>query len=116
MFLMIDPQLKNKVVLITGANHGIGAATALAFVAQGAKVFITYYRSATRYSEEELKPAREAGVGGDVLYRTIQQQSADPRRCHCLSRFCAGALAHRSIALRRRRLAHASVTLFARGG
>jgi len=28
---MIDPQLKDKVVLITGANHGIGAAAAKAF-------------------------------------------------------------------------------------
>jgi NAD(P)-dependent dehydrogenase (short-subunit alcohol dehydrogenase family) len=30
---MIDLQLKNKVVLISGANHGIGAATAKAFAA-----------------------------------------------------------------------------------
>jgi 3-oxoacyl-[acyl-carrier protein] reductase len=33
---MIDPQLQSKVALITGANHGIGAATARAFAAQGA--------------------------------------------------------------------------------
>jgi 3-oxoacyl-[acyl-carrier protein] reductase len=75
---MIDPQLQNKVVLITGANHGIGAATARAFAAQGAKVFVTYYRTASRYSEEELNHAREIGVGGDVLYRARQQQSAEP--------------------------------------
>ena len=39
---MIDPGLTDKVVLITGANHGIGAASAKAFAGQGAMVFITY--------------------------------------------------------------------------
>lgn len=75
---MIDPQLENKVVLVTGANHGIGAATALAFAAQRAKVFLTYYRGSSRYSEDELNRAREAGIGGDALYRAMQQQSAQP--------------------------------------
>lgn len=39
---MIDPALKDKVVLVTGGNnpHGIGAATAKAFAVQGAAVFI----------------------------------------------------------------------------
>jgi 3-oxoacyl-[acyl-carrier protein] reductase len=74
---MINPQLANKVVLVTGANHGIGAAIARAFAAQGAKVFITYYREQCRYSNEELQQAKAAGIGGDVLYRAMQQQPAD---------------------------------------
>ena len=75
---MIDPQLGGKVALITGTNHGIGAAAAKAFAAQGCRVFVTYYRDACRYSEDELQQAREAGAGGDALYRAMQQQSADP--------------------------------------
>ncbi len=41
---MIDTGLKNRVVLITGANHGIGAATAKAFAREGASVFLNYLR------------------------------------------------------------------------
>ncbi len=75
---MIEPHLKDKVVLITGANHGIGAATARAFATQGAQVFISYFRPPTRYSAEELQRAQAAGAGGDVLYHANQQQDAEP--------------------------------------
>jgi 3-oxoacyl-[acyl-carrier protein] reductase len=74
---MIDPKLDNRVVLITGANHGIGAAMATAFAAQGANVFITYYRGVCKYSEAELRNAVQAHIGGDVLYRALQQMPAD---------------------------------------
>jgi len=74
---VINPQLEGKVVVITGANHGIGAATAEAFAGQGAQVFVAYYRAECRYSQEELAKAREDGIGGDVLYRAIHQQSGE---------------------------------------
>ena len=75
---MIDPHLDDKVVLVTGGNHGIGAAIAKAFAAQKAKLFITFYRNPCHYSKEELEKAKRNGIGGDVLYRAVQQQSADP--------------------------------------
>jgi 3-oxoacyl-[acyl-carrier protein] reductase len=74
---MVNYNLENKVVLITGANHGIGAATAKAFAAQGAKVFITYYRNPTHYSIDELEKARKNRTGGRLLYAAMRQQSAN---------------------------------------
>src|SRR5690606_2721158 len=44
---MIDPGLEGRVVLVTGGNQGIGAATAHALAAQGTAVFITYLRLGT---------------------------------------------------------------------
>ncbi|MDX1662916.1 MAG: SDR family oxidoreductase [Candidatus Promineifilaceae bacterium] len=75
---MIDSRLGDKVVLITGANHGIGAATARAFAAQGAAVFMTYYRVPHDLSAAELAEAQESGRGGPALYYARQQQPAGP--------------------------------------
>ncbi|MGB2763612.1 MAG: SDR family NAD(P)-dependent oxidoreductase [Candidatus Aminicenantaceae bacterium] len=41
---MIDACLKDKIVLITGANYGIGVATAVAFAKENAKVFFEVSR------------------------------------------------------------------------
>ena len=74
---MIDTGLKNKVVLVTGANHGIGAATAKAFAAEGAKVFINYLRLSPEYygiSEEEAKKANAPGM---PFYHAMRTKSAD---------------------------------------
>lgn len=90
---MIDPNLKDKVLLITGGNHGIGAATARAFATQGVKVFITYFRETCPYSREELELARQTGVGGDALYRALQQQTAEPL-VHYIGSQGGAAVAH----------------------
>ena len=70
---MIDAGLRGKVALVTGANHGIGAATAKAFAAEGATVFVNYLR---RSMEESIDKAK-MDVPGEALYRFGQSQSAE---------------------------------------
>ena len=85
---MINTKLKGKVALITGANHGIGAATALALGNQGVKVFASFFRPPPQYSETELKEAEETGLGGDVLYRAMQQKPIE----HLVNKFEDGGM------------------------
>ncbi len=74
---MIDPKLTDRVVLITGANHGIGEATARAFAVQGAKVIVNYLDAEP---VEEYEPGRrplhvvKGRAAAEALVRQIQAQ------------------------------------------
>src|SRR5919197_3687906 len=75
---MKDPGLKDKIALVTGANHGIGAATAQALAAEGAAVFITYLR--LHQHDATGSPAgagEEESVPGQALYHARQTMSAN---------------------------------------
>lgn len=69
---MLDAGLQDRVVLVTGANHGIGAATAQAFAALGARVFIHYLRLHTDHASGD--PADGPGMG---LYESQRRAGAD---------------------------------------
>ena len=77
---MIDTNLKDKIVVVTGANnpYGIGAAIAKAFAAEGAQVFITYYRqSPEEYGGISIEEALDATESGLSFYYAMQTRSAD---------------------------------------
>lgn len=73
---MIDTDLKDKVVLVTGANHGIGAATAKAFAAQGAAVLINYLRMPP-LGEQSNAQVDESETPGLALYNARRAMTAD---------------------------------------
>lgn len=75
---MIDPGLKNRVVLITGGNNpqGIGAATAKAFAAQAASVFIHYFR--IEGPPPGVRVPGESEPPGIAFYYAMQTRSAEP--------------------------------------
>lgn len=70
---MIDTRLANKVVLVTGANHGIGAATARALAAQGAAVFVHYLSVPMSAGVDEADATRP----GDALLTARRATTGD---------------------------------------
>lgn len=74
---MIDTGLKDKVVIVTGANHGIGAATAFTFAKEGAKVFLNFLRQSPELYGETDESAKKAKNPGRAFYCKMISQSAD---------------------------------------
>jgi len=104
---VINPGLKEKVVIVTGANHGIGAATAKAFAAQPAKVFMTYLRmnevggEAAYRANQAHKPAGSRGrrfmwAVGTALSKAKKQGQRSPcvihYPCFCVTPWLDGGL------------------------
>jgi 3-oxoacyl-[acyl-carrier protein] reductase len=73
--IVIDTGLGGRVALVTGGNHGVGAATARALSAQGAAVFVAYLRSPVE--EAALSEVEEASVPGLAYYRARQAMPAE---------------------------------------
>lgn len=71
--MTLDPGLRGKVAVVTGGNHGIGAAIAKAFAAQGAHVFLTYKRLPLATSVD----LAQAGTPGEAQYALGRSQSAE---------------------------------------
>jgi 3-oxoacyl-[acyl-carrier protein] reductase len=72
------PDLKGKVVLITGASTGIGAAAALAFGRNGAKVAVSFNASRTQ-AEAVASGIAQSGGTAHLIQADVTQAEAASR-------------------------------------
>ncbi|XP_053608502.1 3-oxoacyl-[acyl-carrier-protein] reductase FabG-like [Plodia interpunctella] len=70
---------KNKVVIVTGASSGIGAATAIAFAKEGANVVLVG-RNETKLAKTEAKCAENGKQEGTLVIKADVSKSNDAKR------------------------------------
>ena len=79
-----EPPVAGEVALVTGANHGIGAATAIALADRGADVLVTYLRSVNDGTEYGKTRSRDgSSVKSAIVARgrachTVEADLSDP--------------------------------------
>ncbi len=71
----MQPDLTNRVALVTGASRGIGRAIALALAAAGARVVINY-RDRSDAAEQVATEIREAGGRADVVQADVADRES----------------------------------------
>jgi 3-oxoacyl-[acyl-carrier protein] reductase len=61
---MIDTGLQGKAAIVTGSNHGLGAASARALAAQGCAVLLNYQRLPERDRRHDRRLPNQSLVAG----------------------------------------------------
>lgn len=74
---MLDTGLAGKTALVTGANHGIGAATAQALAAQGARVFVHFWRIDPASLNADPAALHDTETPGGGMYAAGRARNAD---------------------------------------